>query len=138
MSIANIVETLRTGGAVDFSTVDQMASAPVNAQPTIENWQMNFNQNTLSESCQVTSQNPILGAGLLAFSGNGETFYFGTYCSMTNATNQAADNVAYPTASTSLFNPEVNGHKVMAIVFGEIQGPNGKLIPFSQQKNFTV
>ena len=138
MSIANIVETLRTGGAVDFSVVDKLASAPVDAQPTIENWQMNFNENTLSESCQVTSRNPILGVGLLAYSANGETFYFGTYCSMTNATNQAADNVAYPTASTSLFNPKVNGQNVMAIVFGEIQGPNGKLIPFSQQKNFTV
>ena len=138
MSIANIVETLRTGGAVDFSAVDKLASAPGNAQPTIENWQMNFNQNTLSESCQVTSRNPILGVGLLAYSANGETFYFGTYCSMTNATNQAAENVAYPTASTSLFDPNVNGHNVMAIVYGEIQGPNGKLIPFSQQKNFTV
>ena len=138
MSIANIVETLRTGGAVDFSAVDKLASAPVDAQPAIENWQMNFNQNTLSESCQVTSQNPILGVGLLAFSANGETFYFGTYCSMTNAANQAADNVAYPTASTSLFNPNVNGHNVMAIVYGEIQGPNEKLISFSQQKNFTV
>src|SRR3981189_1299979 len=120
MSIANIVETLRTGGAVDFSAVDKLASAPVDAQPAIENWQMNFNQNTLSESCQVTSRNPILGVGLLAYSANGETFYFGTYCSMTNE-NQAANNVAYPTASTSLFDPNVNGHNVMAIVYGEIQ-----------------
>ena len=138
MSIANIVETLRTGGAVDFSAVDKLAPAPGNAQPTIEKWQMNFNENTLSESCQVTSQNPLLGVGLLAYSANGKTFYFGTYCSMTNAANQAADNIACPTASTSLFNPNVNGHNVMAIVYGEIQGPNGKLISFSQQKNFTV
>ena len=138
MSISNIVETLRTGGAVDFSTVEKLASTPVNAPPAIKNWQMNFNQNTLSESCEVTSKNPLLGVGLLAFSPNGETFYFGTYCSMTNPTDQAADNVAYPTASTSLFNPDVNGHDVMAIVYGEIQGPNGKLVPFSQQKNFSV
>lgn len=138
MSIANIVETLRTGGAVDSSAVDNLPSAPANTQPTIENWQMNFNENTLSASCQVTSENPILGVGLLAYSANGQTFYFGTYCSMTNASNQAADSVAYPTASTSLFNPNVNGHTVMAIVYGEIQGANGKLIPFSQQKNFTV
>ena len=138
MSIANIVETLRTGGAVDSSAVDKLPTAPVNTQPAIENWQVNFNENTLSASCQVTSQNPILGAGLLAYSANGQTFYFGTYCSMTNATNQPADSIAYPTASTSLFNPDVNGHTVMAIVYGEIQGENGKLIPFSQQKNFTV
>ena len=138
MSISNIVETLRTGGAVDSSAVASLASDSVDEQPVIENWQMNFNDNTLSESCEVTSRNPILGAGLLAFSANGETFYFGTYCSMTNAGNQAADNVAYPTASTSLFNPQVNGRNVMGIVYGEIQGPKGKLIPFSQQKNFTV
>src|SRR5436189_3371632 len=93
MSISNIVETLRTGGAVDFSTVEELASTPVNAPPAIKNWQMNFNQNTLSESCEVTSKNPLLGVGLLAFSPNGETFYFGTYCSMTNPTDQAADNV---------------------------------------------
>lgn len=138
MSIANIVETLRTGGAVDFSAVNKLASDPVDTPPAIDNWQMNFNQNTLSESCEVTSKNPLLGVGLLAYSANGETFYFGTYCSMTNATDQSTDSVAYPTASTSLFNPDVNGHDVMAIVYGEIQGSNGKLIPFSQQKNFTV
>jgi len=138
MSIANIVETLRTGGAVDFSEVDKLASAAVDRPPAIENWQMNFNQNTLSGSCEVTSKNHLLGVGLLAYSANGETFYFGTYCSMTNTTDQPADYTAYPTASTSLFNPDVNGHDVMAIVYGEIQGSNGKLIPFSQQKNFTV
>jgi hypothetical protein len=138
MSIANIVETLRTGGAVDSSAVTKLAYDSVDAQPVIGNWQMNFNENTLSASCDVTSQNPILGAGLLAFSADGKTFYFGTYCAMTNASNQAADNVAYPTASTSLFNPDANGHDVMGIVYGEIQGPKGKLVPFSQQKNFTV
>ena len=138
MSISNIVETLRTGGEVDFPTVEKLASTPVDAPPGIENWQMNFNQNTLSASCQVTSKSPLLGVGLLAFSASGETFYFGTYCSMTNPTDQAADYVAYPTASTSLFNPDVSGHDVMGVVYGEIQGPNGKLIPFSQQKNFTV
>src|SRR2546421_9532646 len=138
MSIANIVETLRSGGAVDSSAVDKLASAPANAQPTIENWQMNFNENTLSASCQVTSANPILGVGMLAFSANGQTYYFGTYCAMTNANNQAAENVANPTASTALFNPAVSGRTVMGIVYGEIQGPDGKLVPFSQQKNFTI
>src|SRR5216684_1715194 len=123
MSIANIVETLRSGGAVDSSAVDKLASAPANVQPTIENWQMNFNENTLSASCQVTSQNPILGVGLLAHSANGKTFYFGTYCAMTNANNQPADSVAYPTASTALFNPAVSGRNVMGTVYGEIQGP---------------
>ena len=63
MSIANIVETLRTGGAVDFSEVDKLASAAVDRPPAIENWQMNFNQNTLSGSCEVTSKNPLLGVG---------------------------------------------------------------------------
>ena len=138
MSIANIVETLRSGGAVDSSAVDKLATAPVNTQPTVDNWQMNFNENTLSASCQVTSQDPILGAGLLAYSADGTTFYFGTYCAMTNANNEAADSVANPTASTALFKPDVNGHTVMGIVYGEVQSANGKLVPFSQQKNFTV
>jgi hypothetical protein len=138
MSIANIVDTLRTGGAVDFSAVDKLASDPVSEPPAINNWQMNFNQNTLSESCEVSSKKPLLGVGLLAYSADGATFYFGTYCSMTNATDQAADYVAYPTASTSLFNPDVNGHDVMAIVYGEVQGSDGKMTPFSLQKNFSV
>ena len=138
MSISNIVETLRTGGAVDFSTIEKLSAAPPDSQPAVVDWQMNFNQNTLSESCQVTSKSPILGAGLLAYSADGETFYFGTYCSMTNEIDQAASNIAYPTASTSLFNPDVNGRTVMGVVYGEIQGPKGKPIPFSQQKNFTV
>ncbi len=138
MSISNIVETLRTGGAVDFSTIEKLPSAPDDAVPVVVDWQMNFNQNTLSESCQVTSRNPILGAGLLAYSADGETFYFGTYCAMTNEADQPGGNIAYPTASTSLFNPDVNGRTVMGIVYGEIQGPKGKPVPFSQQHNFTV
>ena len=138
MSISNIVETLRTGGAVDFSTIESLPSAPDDLGPAVGDWQMNFNQNTLSESCQVTSRNPILGAGLLAYSADGRTFYFGTYCSMTNDGDQAAGNIARPTASTSLFNPDVNGRTVMGIVYGEIQGPKGKPVAFSQQKKFTV
>ena len=136
--IANIVETLRSGGAVASSALDHLASAPATAQPSVENWQMNFNENTLSESCEVHSATPIIGAGLLAHSADGETFYFGTYCAMSNLNNQSSDVVAYPTASTALFNPKVNGRVVMGTVYGEIQGPDGKPIPFSQQTNFTV
>jgi hypothetical protein len=136
--IDNIVETIRSGGAVESSQVALLASAPVSAQPTIENWQMNFNENTLSESCQVTSAEPIIGAGLLAYSADGKTFYFGTYCSMYDSNNRSTDTVALPSASSALFNPEVNGHTVMGVVYGEILGENGKLVPFSQQKNFTV
>jgi hypothetical protein len=135
--IADIVETLRYGGSVDSSLVNNLG-AESSAQPSIEKWQMNFDGGTLSESCQITSAQPIIGAGLIAYSGDGLTFYFGTYCSMSDADNKGSDTVALPTASTSLFNPERNGHNVMAIVYGELLGADGKLIPFSQQKTFTV
>ena len=136
--IASIVETLRYGGSVDSSTLNDLTAATANAQPSIENWQMNFTGGTLSGSCQITSEQPIIGAGLLAYSEDGVTFYFGTYCSMSDGKNQTNDTVALPTASTALFNPDSNGHNVMGIVYGEVLGMDGRLIPFSQQKNFTV
>lgn len=135
--IANIVETLRYGGSVDSSQLNDLAQAS-SAQPSIEKWQMNFEGGTLSESCQITSEQPIIGAGLLAYSKDGVTFYFGTYCSMSDADNKSSDTMALPTASTALFNPDTNGRSVMAIVYGEVLGPDGKLIPFSQQQTFTV
>jgi hypothetical protein len=135
--IANIVETLRYGGSVDSSQLNDLAGAS-SAQPSIEKWQMNFEGGTLSESCQITSEQPIIGAGLLAYSKDGVTFYFGTYCSMSDADNKSSDTMALPTASTALFNPDTNGRSVMAIVYGEVLGPDGKLIPFSQQQTFTV
>lgn len=137
-NIENIVETIRSGGAVESSDVHLLAAAPGGTQPTIDNWQMNFNANTLSESCEITSENPIIGAGLLAYSADGRTYYFGTYCSMSDSNNRSTDTVARPTASSGLFNPEVNGHNLMGIVYGELLGPDGKMIYFSQQKNFTV
>lgn len=135
--IENIVETIRTGGAVESSDMAELRAAPAGGQPTIENWQMNFNNNTLSASCDITSKDPIIGAGLLAYSADGRTYYFGTYCSMSDSNDKSDDTIALPSASSALFNPEVNGHTVMGIVYGEILGPKGK-VPFSQQKNFTV
>ncbi len=135
--VADVVETLRYGGSVDSSQVNNLG-AESSAQLSIDKWQMNFAGGTLSESCQMTSAQPIIGAGLLAYSEDGVTFYFGTYCSMSDANNKSSDTIALPTASTALFNPERNGHNVMAIVYGEPLGPDGKLIPFSQQKTFTV
>jgi hypothetical protein len=136
--IANIVETLRYGGSVAASEFDDLPIVNASAAPSIENWQMNFEGGTLSASCQITSDLPIIGAGLLAYSENGVTFYFGTYCSMTDAKNQTTDTVALPTASTALFNPDTNGRNIMGIVYGELLGTDGKLIPFNQQQNFTV
>ena len=136
--IEDIVETIRSGGAVESSHVHELAAAPGGSQPTIDNWQMNFNDNTLSESCEITSANPIIGAGLLAYSADGRTYYFGTYCSMSDSNNSSTDTVARPSASSALFNPKVNGNNLMGIVYGEVLGPDGKMIPFSQQKNFTV
>ena len=135
--VANIVETLRYGGAIDSSQLNDLATVSL-AQPSIEKWQMNFEGGTLSESCQITSAQPIIGAGLLAYSENGVTFYFGTYCSMSDADNKTNDTMALPTGSTALFNSDTNGRKVMGIVYGEVLGPDGKLIPFSQQQTFTV
>ena len=135
--IANIVETLRYGGSVDSSELSALAN-PSSAQPTIKNWQMNFDEGTLSESCEINSEQPIVGAGLLAYSADGKTYYFGNYCSMSGADNKTTDTIALPTASTALFNPDTNGRDVMAMVYGELLGPDGKLIPFSQQKTFTV
>ena len=134
--IDNIVETIRSGGAVESSDVHSLASAADGSQPTLENWQMNFHDNTLSASCDVTSDDPIIGAGLIAYSADGKTYYFGTYCSMENA-QSGSNTVALPSASTGLFNPDVNGHTVMGVVYGEILGAKGK-VPFSQQKNFNV
>jgi hypothetical protein len=136
--IANIVETLRYGGSVDSSALNDLTATTAAAQPSIENLQMNFTGGTLSGSCQITSEQPIIGAGLLAYSENGVTFYFGTYCSMSDGKNQTNDTVALPTASTALFNPDSNGRNVMGIVYGEVLGTGGRLIPFSQQQNFTV
>ena|SRR5687767_10460811 len=135
--IDNIVETIRSGGAVESSDVDRLASAPGGGQPTLDNWQMNFNNNTLSGSCDVTSKDPIIGAGLIAYSADGRTYYFGTYCSMSDSNDKSTDTIALVSASSALFDPEVNGHTVMCIVYGEVLGANGK-VPFSQQKNFTV
>jgi hypothetical protein len=135
--VANIVETLRYGGNVDSSQLNDLATVSV-AQPSIEKWQMNFEGGTLSESCEITSKQPIIGAGLLAYSADGVTFYFGTYCSMSDAEDKTNDTIALPTGSTSLFNPDTNGRNVMGIVYGEVLGPDGKLIPFSQQRTFTV
>ena len=136
--ITSIVETLRYGGTVAASEFNDLPAIHAKAAPSIENWQMNFEGGTLSASCQITSDLPITGAGLLAYSENGVTFYFGTYCSMTDAKNQTNDTVALPTASTALFNPDTNGRNVMGIVYGELVGTDGTLIPFSQQQNFTV
>ena len=135
--IDNIVETIRSGGAVESSDVGRLASAPGVGQPTFENWQMNFNNNTLSASCDITSTDPIIGAGLLAYSADGRTYYFGTYCSMSDADDKSTDTIALVSASSALFDPKVNGHTVMGIVYGEILGAKGK-VPFSQQKNFAV
>ena len=137
-TIATIVETLRYGGGVDASALTDLPAVHPTAAPTIENWQMNFEGGTLSESCQISSDLPILGAGLLAFSQDGETYYFGSYCSMSDPKNQTTDIVAFPTASTALFNPDTNGRNIMAIVYGELVGADGKAVPFSQQQNFTV
>ncbi len=136
--IAKIVETIRCGGAFDATAVEALVAAPNTAPPTIENWQMNFAQGTLSELCEITSQQPIIGAGMLAYSADGKTYYFGTYCSMSDAKSQTTDTIALVTASTALFNPEVNGRNIMAVVYGEVQGADGKPIPFSQQQNFSV
>lgn len=136
--IANIVETMRYGGSVDAAELSGLPTVAASAAPSIENWQMNFEGGTLSGSCQITSELPILGAGLIAYSQNGETYYFGTYCSMSDAKNQTTDTVAFPTASTALFNPDTNGRTIMAIVYGELVGADGKAVPFSQQQDFTV
>jgi hypothetical protein len=136
--IANIIETMSYGGSVDASELTDLPAVHPTAAPSIENWQMNFEGGTLSGSCQISSDLPILGAGLLAYSQNGETYYFGSYCSMSDAKNQTTDTVALPTGSTALFNPDTNGRNVMGIVFGEVVGADGKAVPFSQQQNFTV
>lgn len=136
--IANIVDTLRYRGSVDSSEFNDLPAVHASAAPAIEDWQMNFEGGTLSGSCQITSDLPILGAGLIAYSEDGVTFYFGTYCSMSDAKNQTSDTLAFPTASTALFNPDTNGRKVMSIVYGELVGTDGKPVPFSQQQNFTV
>ncbi len=135
--IANIVETLRYRGSVDSAEFNDLP-AVASVAPAIENWQMNFEGGTLSGSCQINSDLPIIGAGLIAYSDDGTKYYFGTYCSMSDAKNQTTDTVALPTASTALFNPDSNGRTIMGIVYGELVGADGKPIPFSQQQNFTV
>ena len=136
--IADIVETMRYGGSVDASELSGLAAVQASPKVSIENWQMNFAGGTLSGSCQINSALPILGAGLIAYSQNGETYYFGSYCSMSDASNQTTDTVALPTTSTSLFNPDTNGRNIMAIVYGELVGADGKPVAFSQQQDFTV
>ncbi|HEX3281530.1 MAG TPA: hypothetical protein VHR36_09895, partial [Pyrinomonadaceae bacterium] len=118
--IASIVETLRFGGSVESSEFNDLPAVQASAGPTIENWQMNFAEGTLSGSCQISSELPIIGAGLIAYSGNGVEYYFGSYCSMSDGSNQTTDTIALPTASTALFNPETNGRNVMSIVYGEL------------------
>lgn len=136
--IADIVETMQYGGSVDASELTGLAAVQASAKISIENWQMNFAGGTLSGSCQIKSELPILGAGLIAYSQNGETYYFGSYCSMSDASSQTTDTFAVPTASTSLFNPDTNGRTILAIVYGELVGADGKPVPFSQQQDFTV
>jgi hypothetical protein len=136
--IANIVDTLRFRGSVDSSEFNDIPAVQASAAPAIEEWQMNFEGGTLSGSCQITSAQPIIGAGLIAYSEDGLKMYFGNYCSMSDAKNQTNDTVALPTASTALFDPDTNGRNIMSIVYGELVGPDGKPIPFSQQQNFTV
>ena len=136
--IANIVETLRYGGSVDSSHVLEMDTPTATTAPTIANWQMNFEGGTLSASCEITSNQPIIGAGMLAYSADGKTYFFGNYCSMNDANDKTTDTTALPSASIGLFDPDTNGHEVMAIVYGEVIGADGKLVPFRQQQNFTV
>jgi hypothetical protein len=136
--IASIVETMRFGGSVELSAFNDLPAVQASSSPTIDNWQMNFEGGTLSGSCQITSDLPIIGAGLIAYSEDGTEYYFGSYCSMSDAKNQTTDSVAFPTASTALFNPDINGRTIMAIVYGELIGADGKPFPFSQQENFTV
>ncbi|MDQ1636915.1 MAG: hypothetical protein QOF62_254 [Pyrinomonadaceae bacterium] len=136
--IANIVDTLRYRGSVDSSDFNDLPAVQASAAPAVENWQMNFEGGTLSGSCQINSDLPILGAGLIAYSEDGVKMYFGTYCSMSDAKNQTTDTVAFPTASTALFNPDADGRTIMSIVYGELIGADGKATPFSQQQKFTV
>ncbi|HKP45036.1 MAG TPA: hypothetical protein VJT50_00425 [Pyrinomonadaceae bacterium] len=135
--IANIVDTLRYGGSVDSVQLGGLAEAS-QASPSITNWQMNFDGGTLSGSCQINSNEPIIGAGLLALSADGKTFYLGSYCSMSDGSDNSSDTVALPTASCGLFNPDTNGRTIMSVVYGEVKGSDGKLVPFSQQQNFDI
>lgn len=136
--VSNIVDTLRYGGSVDSSLVNDLQGSSPISQPSIENWQMNFEGGTLSASCQITSEEPLIGAGLLAYSADGVTFYFGSYCSMSDAKNLTTDTVAYPSASTALFDPDKYGRTIMAVVYGEVLNADGTPVPFSKQQDFTV
>jgi hypothetical protein len=138
MEIAHIVNAMNNG-ELDADMVSEL-NVPQQSPVKINDWKMNYTAPNLIESCEVVaSAGVVLGVGLLAFSRDGKTLFFGSYASTSDvAAHGTTGSTAEPSNSTALFNPKTNGNNVQGVVYGEVQLPNGTLVPFRQSQMFIL
>lgn len=149
-NVSRIINALRTGGELDltmFAEAPARLAAAAYTTPVAEttddpvnvaDWQMDYTSGRLNESCTVTPTAglAIEGVGLLAYSEDRLTLFFGSYNALSGTNNPGGS--AYPSNSTALFDPSVHGKSVWGVVFGQVVTPDGKLSSFLKESQFNL
>jgi hypothetical protein len=117
MTTNNMVKTIGKKGSLR-ALRQQFASGSGNDMVTVQDWQVSYGSNGLTESCTVTAKensNSITSIGLLAYSVDGKTLYCSQFTASTNSNN------VVPSVSAGGLNLQAGG-QVLGVVFGYIEG----------------
>jgi hypothetical protein len=136
--LSDLLKSVREGQASLLVDQLRIATKDGNDRVRIDWWSNDYGNNQqLTAAAKVVPVDPslsIVALGVSISSADGNTIYVSGYSA---AEFSVKGSALWSIATTTLFNPAVNGRDAIAVVSGEVQAENGDAQGFSFEKKVT-